>query len=127
MPFENAAEVAAGVVAKKIVAHAFAGRVVGYVSQVGDILATIEDPARVTLDQVETLIKKSGLTQKEVAKKLGITQPKVSLLLRGHLSSFSTDTLIRYLSILGCKVEIRVNKPRSKVAIFKRKGKIAVC
>ena len=57
------------------------------------------------LDQVSTLIKNSGLTQKQAAKKLGITQPKISLLISGNLSSFSTDTLLRYLSILGCAVK----------------------
>lgn len=52
---ETNVRVAAGVVAKKIIEEAFGGRVVGYVVQVGDIRATIEDPATVTLDQVETL------------------------------------------------------------------------
>mgnify|MGYP001441049133 CR=1 FL=1 len=79
------------------------------------------------LDQVSTLIKNSGLSQKEVAKKLGITQPKVSMLVGGRLSAFSTDSLIHYLSILGCEIEIRVRKPRSRVGIFRNKGYIAVC
>ena len=47
--------VAAGVVAKKLIASAFGGRVVGYVRQVGDIVADIVDPAAVTLKQVERL------------------------------------------------------------------------
>ena len=79
------------------------------------------------LHQVSSLIKNSGLSQKEVAKKLGISQPKVSMLVGGRLSAFSTDSLIHYLSILGCEVEIRVKKPRSKVGIFRNKGCIAVC
>ena len=78
------------------------------------------------LHEVGTLIKASKLSQQEVAKRLGITQPKVSLLTSGRLSAFSTDTLIHYLSLLGCHVEIRLKKPRSKVAIFRRKGRIAV-
>lgn len=52
---ETTARVAAGVVAKKLIASAFGGRVVGYVSQVGDIRANIADPATVTLQQVEEL------------------------------------------------------------------------
>jgi predicted XRE-type DNA-binding protein len=71
------------------------------------------------LDRVSSLIQNSGLSQQEVAKRLGITQPKVS--------KFSTDALLHYLSILGCEVEIRVKKPRSRIGIFKRKGCIAVC
>ena len=78
------------------------------------------------LDRVSTLIKISGLSQMEVAGKLGITQPKVSMLVTGRLSQFSTDSLLHYLSILGCEVEIRVKKPRSQVGIFRRRGHIAV-
>ena len=52
---ETTARVAAGVVAKKLIDAAFGGRVVGYVSQVGDIRAQIPDPAAVTVDAVEKL------------------------------------------------------------------------
>jgi chorismate synthase len=52
---ETTVRVAAGVVAKKILREAFGGEVVGYVVQVGDVKASIADPAAVTLSQVETL------------------------------------------------------------------------
>ena len=52
---ETTVRVAAGVVAKKIIQQAFEGRVVGYVTQVGDVKAHISDPASLTLAQVETL------------------------------------------------------------------------
>jgi len=52
---ETAVRVAAGVVAKKILDHGFGGRVVGYVTQVGEVKAVIADPAKVTLEQVESL------------------------------------------------------------------------
>ncbi|NGX61076.1 MAG: hypothetical protein K940chlam9_00556 [Chlamydiae bacterium] len=78
------------------------------------------------LHEVGTLIKASGLSQREVAQKLGISQPKVSMLVSGRLSAFSTDTLLHYLAILGCDVKIRVRKPRSRVGIFRHKGCIAV-
>ena len=52
---ETTVRVAAGVVAKKIIQQAFDGRVVGYVTQVGDVKAHISDPASLTLAQVETL------------------------------------------------------------------------
>src|SRR5881398_932410 len=51
---ETVVRVAAGVIAKKILAQ-FGGRVVGYVTQVGNVVAPIADPAAVTLDQVERL------------------------------------------------------------------------
>ena len=50
---ETVARVAAGAVAKKLIAQAFGGEVLGYVTQVGNIEATI--PSTVTLAQVETL------------------------------------------------------------------------
>lgn len=50
---ETASRVAAGAIAKKILATGCGARVVGYVAQVGDVLAEIDDPAMVTLSQVE--------------------------------------------------------------------------
>ena len=50
---ETTARVAAGAVAKKLLAEEFGGRIVGYVTQVGSIKAEILDPAAVTLEQVE--------------------------------------------------------------------------
>jgi chorismate synthase len=52
---ETVARVAAGVVAKKVLELGFGGRVVGYVKQVGDIVAQVDDPSAVTLEQVERL------------------------------------------------------------------------
>ena len=51
---ETVARVAAGVVAKRVVAS-FGGRVVGYVRQVGGVVADVPDPAAVTPEQVERL------------------------------------------------------------------------
>ena len=79
------------------------------------------------LCEVGKLVKASKLSQRDVAEKLGITQPKVSLLVSGRLSAFSTETLLHYLAILGCDIQIRVKKPRSRVAIFQHEGCIAVC
>jgi len=52
---ETVARVAAGVVAKKILARAFGARVTGYVVRVGDVVADVADPAAVTEDAVENL------------------------------------------------------------------------
>ena len=41
--------------AKKLIAGDFGGRVVGYVKQVGEIVADVPDPTAVTLEQVEKL------------------------------------------------------------------------
>lgn len=52
---ETTARVAAGVIAKKLIAQAFEGQVVAYVCQVGNIKANIPKPETVTLQDVETL------------------------------------------------------------------------
>ncbi len=58
--------------------------------------------------QISKLIDAKSLTQTEVAKVLGIDQPKISALLNGKLSGFSTERLFRFLNALGSDVEIRV-------------------
>ena len=46
---------------------------------------------------------------------LGIDQPKVSTLMRGRLSGFSIERLLRFLLLLGRDVEINVKtRPRSR-------------
>lgn len=49
---ETVCRVAAGAVAKKLLAGAGV-RILGYVTQVGDVLASVADPSQVTLEQVE--------------------------------------------------------------------------
>ncbi len=51
---ETVARVAAGVIAKKILAEAFGGEVLCYTKQVGPIIADV-DPGSVTLEQIEKL------------------------------------------------------------------------
>lgn len=51
----------------------------------------------------------------QTAEILGISQPKVSELLRGNLRGFSLERIARFLNALGRDVEIRVKpKPRSR-------------
>lgn len=53
---ETTVRVAAGAVAKKLLAQAHGIQIVGFVTQVGDIHANIANPESVTLDQVESNI-----------------------------------------------------------------------
>ena len=65
--------------------------------------------------QISRIIEERGLTQVRAAEELGIDQPKVSALLRGHLRGFSVERLTRFLNALGQDVEIVVRpKPRSE-------------
>ena len=56
--------------------------------------------------RIVDIVERRGLTQAEVAELLGIDQPKVSKLLRGQLSGFSADRLLRFLLALDQDVEI---------------------
>jgi predicted XRE-type DNA-binding protein len=62
------------------------------------------------------LIEKEGLTQRAVAERLGIDQPKVSALVRGRLTDFSTDRLLRFLLRLGHDVKINVQTKKATTA-----------
>ncbi len=61
--------------------------------------------------QISAQVSARHLTQVEAAELLGLDQPKVSALTRGHLRGFSVERLLRLLLALGSDVEIRV-KPK---------------
>ena len=61
--------------------------------------------------QISLAIKEKGLNQYQAAELLGIDQPKVSLLLRGHFRGYSLERLFKYLNALGKDLEIVV-KPK---------------
>jgi predicted XRE-type DNA-binding protein len=58
--------------------------------------------------KITVLIQDKGLTQVQSAKLLGIDQPKVSALIRGRLSLFSLERLMRFLLMLGQDIKITV-------------------
>ena len=61
------------------------------------------------------IITKSHLTQKQAAEVLGMTQPKVSLVMNGRLEGFSLERLIMAMTALDRDVEIRIRKkPRTR-------------
>lgn len=57
---------------------------------------------------VQKLIASRRLKQKAAAKIRGVTQPRVTDLLRGRLDLFSTDALIDLLARLGAVVRLQV-------------------
>lgn len=67
--------------------------------------------------KIGEIIEIRNLTQMDAAEILGIDQPKVSALIRGRLTGFSTERLFRFLNALGNDVEISVKpKPESRIA-----------
>ena len=58
--------------------------------------------------QIAAVMKDQELTQTAAATRLGIEQPDVSKLLKGHFRQFSVERLMRFLVALGQDVEIVV-------------------
>jgi predicted XRE-type DNA-binding protein len=54
-------------------------------------------------------IARAGLSQAEAAKLLGVTQPRVSDLMRGKIDLFGLDTLVNMVAAAGLRVEMRVS------------------
>ena len=72
--------------------------------------------------KIGDIIKHRKLTQKEAAKIMGMTQGKVSKMLRGQFHGISQTKLIDCLTRLGRDVQIVVGPSRRK----KTAGKVAV-
>jgi predicted XRE-type DNA-binding protein len=59
------------------------------------------------------LIQDRQLTQAEAARLFGVSQPRVSDLVRGKIDLFSIDTLVDMLARAGMKIEFTA-KPASR-------------
>jgi predicted XRE-type DNA-binding protein len=59
--------------------------------------------------RIEQFIEQKGWTQAQAASVIGLTQPQVSLLLRGRLAGFSIDRLLTILNRLGHSIEVRIS------------------
>jgi predicted XRE-type DNA-binding protein len=53
-------------------------------------------------------VERSGLNQTEAANLFGVTQPRVSDLMRGKINVFALDALVNMAAAAGLHVEIRV-------------------
>ncbi len=63
--------------------------------------------------QICQIIRERKLTQVKAANLLGIKQPNVSALMKGHLDRFSAERLFRFLNKLDKSIEIVIrDKPR---------------
>jgi predicted XRE-type DNA-binding protein len=60
--------------------------------------------------RLSQLISARGLTQKAAAELLGVSQPRISDLVRGRIDRFSADTLIEMLGRAGVAVHVTTGK-----------------
>jgi transcriptional regulator with XRE-family HTH domain len=59
-------------------------------------------------------IQASGKSQAQVAEALGVTQPRVSDLVRGRIDRFSLDSLFGFVGKLGWRVDMSVTNEQSR-------------
>lgn len=62
--------------------------------------------------RLQKVIAERGLTQTEAAQLLGVTQPRVSDLMRGRIDLFSTDSLIDMLAKFGIRAKLALRSVR---------------
>ena len=62
------------------------------------------------------IVEERELTQQAAAKILGVTQPRLNLLLRGKIASFSVDALVNMLARAGFEVQPRIVKRKAVAA-----------
>jgi predicted XRE-type DNA-binding protein len=55
-------------------------------------------------------IEGEGMTQKQAAKKLGVTQPRISDLMRGKIDLFAIESLVTMLTYAGMRIEMQIGK-----------------
>jgi predicted XRE-type DNA-binding protein len=57
---------------------------------------------------LEEYIKRQGWSQGEAAQRLGVTQPRISDLIRGKINLFGLDTLVNMAVAAGLHVEMHI-------------------
>jgi predicted XRE-type DNA-binding protein len=60
------------------------------------------------MEKLIDFIDDSGMSQGEIADRLGVTQPRISDLVRGKIDLFSIDALVNMLVAAGLKVDFFV-------------------
>ena len=65
------------------------------------------------LMELSNVIHKRGMTQAEAAEFFGVTQPRISDLMRGKIDLFSLDTLMNMASTAGMSPVVQLSKPKA--------------
>jgi predicted XRE-type DNA-binding protein len=55
-------------------------------------------------------IVQSGMSQSHAAKLFGVTQPRISDLMRGRIDLFAIDSLVNMLAAAGLRIEMNIGK-----------------
>ena len=65
--------------------------------------------------EITRAVRRLGLTQQEAGKRMGISQAKVSGLMRGDFSNLSESKLMECLNLLGYDIEISLRRATEPV------------
>ena len=63
--------------------------------------------------ELEHIIKQRGMNQAQAAALFGVTQPRVSDLMRGKINLFSLDCLIDMATVAGLEPRVTIKKPKA--------------
>jgi len=63
--------------------------------------------------ELANVIQKRGMTQAEAAELFGVTQPRISDLMRGKINLFSLDMLMNMASTAGMSPVVKLSKPKA--------------
>jgi len=62
------------------------------------------------MSRIERYVRSSGLSQKECAARMRVTQPRLNDLLKAKIDKFSLDALVNMLGHAGMRVELKVKR-----------------
>lgn len=65
--------------------------------------------------EIRKAMRSLGLTQQDAAKRMGISQPKVSDMMRGDFTNLSERKLMDCLTRLGYDIEIKVRPANAEI------------
>jgi len=65
--------------------------------------------------EIRKAMRSLGLTQTEAAKRMGISQPKVSDMMRGDFTNLSERKLMDCLTRMGYDIEIKVRPAKADI------------
>ncbi|MDO4252134.1 MAG: helix-turn-helix transcriptional regulator [Rothia sp. (in: high G+C Gram-positive bacteria)] len=66
------------------------------------------------LYQLKELRKNTGLTQSQLAQRLGVSQHRISQIENGDLTNTKVETLKKYLEALGTSINITAESPNGQ-------------
>ncbi|MFM8467632.1 MAG: helix-turn-helix domain-containing protein [Oxalobacteraceae bacterium] len=59
---------------------------------------------------LERYVTRNGMSQEQAATLLGVSQPRISNLMRGKISLFSLDMLVNMVAAAGLHVEMKISE-----------------